>query len=79
MGLRYMEVNDYLPTGVRILSSEVEEKKEPIITEMCDVCGKDWIAPIPRYEFVSSKGITYVIRCHPQCNPLALIKRLGLC
>ena len=24
MGLRYMEVNDYLPTGVRILSSEEE-------------------------------------------------------
>lgn len=57
----------------------VEEKKEPVITEMCDVCGKDGIAPIPRYKFVSSKGITYVIRCHPQCNPLALIKRLGLC
>jgi len=22
MGLRYMEVNDYLPTGIRVLSSD---------------------------------------------------------
>ena len=29
MGLRYMEVNDYLPMGIRILSSEVEGKREP--------------------------------------------------
>lgn len=56
-----------------------ENKKELVITEMCDVCGGDCIAPIPRYSYVSSKGITYVIRCHPQCNPLALIKRLDLC
>ena len=57
----------------------VEEKKEPVITEMCDVCGRDCIAPIPRYSYISPKGITYVIRCHLQCNPLALIKRLDLC
>ncbi|MBU5317589.1 BREX-1 system adenine-specific DNA-methyltransferase PglX [Clostridium bornimense] len=29
MALRYMEVNDYLPSGIRILSSSVEEKTEP--------------------------------------------------
>ncbi|MDM0493533.1 BREX-1 system adenine-specific DNA-methyltransferase PglX [Clostridium perfringens] len=29
MGLRYMEVNEYLPSGIRILSSEVEGKSEP--------------------------------------------------
>lgn len=29
MGIRYMEVNDYLPSGIRILSSEVEGKLEP--------------------------------------------------
>lgn len=29
MGLRYMEVNEYLPTGLRVLSSEVEGKTEP--------------------------------------------------
>lgn len=56
-----------------------KEKEEPVITEMCDVCGKDEIAPIPRYKFISSNGITYVIRHHSQCNPLDLIKRLGLC
>lgn len=34
MGIRYMEVNDYLPSGIRVLSSEVEGKMEP------DVLGK---------------------------------------
>ena len=38
MGLRYMEVNDYLPTGVRILSSEVEGKKEPdVLTKVSEI------------------------------------------
>ena len=38
MGLRYMEVNDYLPTGVRILSSEVKEKKEPdVLTKVSEI------------------------------------------
>ena len=58
---------------------ESEKKKEPVITEMCDICGKDEIAPIPRYKFISSNGVTYVIRHHSRCNPLDLIKRLGLC
>ncbi|MBD5638193.1 BREX-1 system adenine-specific DNA-methyltransferase PglX [Clostridium botulinum] len=29
MGLRYMEVNEYLPSGIRMLSSELEGKTEP--------------------------------------------------
>ncbi|WP_066893476.1 BREX-1 system adenine-specific DNA-methyltransferase PglX [Clostridium nigeriense] len=38
MGLRYMEVNDYLPSGIRILSSEIEEKKEPdVLTKISEV------------------------------------------
>jgi type I restriction-modification system DNA methylase subunit len=38
MGLRYMEVNDYLPTGVRVLSSEVEGKVEPdVLTKISEV------------------------------------------
>lgn len=38
MGLRYMEVNDYLPTGVRILSSEEEGKKEPdVLSKVNDI------------------------------------------
>lgn len=37
MGLRYMEVNDYLPSGIRILSSEVEGKKEPdVLTKISE-------------------------------------------
>lgn len=38
MGLRYMEVNDYLPTGIRILSSEIAEKKEPdVLTKVSEI------------------------------------------
>lgn len=38
MGLRYMEVNDYLPSGIRILSSEIEGKKEPdVLTKISEV------------------------------------------
>jgi hypothetical protein len=34
IAIRFMEVNDYLPTGVRVLSSETEGKIEPdIVTE----------------------------------------------
>lgn len=29
IALRYMEVNDYLPTGIRVLSSEISGKSEP--------------------------------------------------
>ncbi len=38
MGLRYMEVNDYLPSGIRVLSSEVEGKIEPdVLTRVSEV------------------------------------------
>lgn len=38
MGLRFMEVNEYLPTGVRILSSEDEGKSEPdVLTKINDI------------------------------------------
>ena len=38
MGLRYMEVNDYLPTGIRVLSSIVEGKTEPdVLTRVSEV------------------------------------------
>ncbi|MBU3210062.1 BREX-1 system adenine-specific DNA-methyltransferase PglX [Clostridium algidicarnis] len=38
MGLRYMEVNEYLPTGVRVLSSEVQGKTEPdVLTRVSEV------------------------------------------
>ncbi|MBM6820687.1 BREX-1 system adenine-specific DNA-methyltransferase PglX [Clostridium saudiense] len=38
MGLRFMEVNEYLPTGVRILSSEDEGKTEPdVLTKINDI------------------------------------------
>ena len=38
IAIRYMEVNDYLPTYTRVLSSEIEGKIEPdIITEAFDI------------------------------------------
>ena len=38
IAIRYMEVNDYLPTRTRVLSSEIEGKIEPdIITEALDL------------------------------------------
>ena len=38
MGLRFMEVNEYLPTGVRIISSEDEGKIEPdVLTNINDI------------------------------------------
>ncbi|MDU1604743.1 MAG: BREX-1 system adenine-specific DNA-methyltransferase PglX [Clostridium sp.] len=38
MGLRYMEVNDYLPSGIRVLSSKVEGKTEPdVLTRVSEV------------------------------------------
>ncbi|MBR6610818.1 MAG: hypothetical protein IKK93_01075 [Campylobacter sp.] len=55
------------------------EKTEPLLTEVCDICGRDCVAPIPRYNYVSPKGTTFVIRHHPQCNPLFLVERLKLC
>ena len=38
IAIRYMEVNDYLPSRTRVLSSELEGKTEPdIITEALDL------------------------------------------
>lgn len=38
MGLRYMEVNEYLPSGLRILSSETEGKTEPdVLSKISEV------------------------------------------
>ena len=34
IAIRYMEVNDYLPTRIRVLSSETAGKKEPDIITM---------------------------------------------
>ncbi|BDR69749.1 class I SAM-dependent DNA methyltransferase [Clostridium tetani] len=38
MALRYMEVNKYIPSGIRVLSSEVEGKVEPdVLTRVSEV------------------------------------------
>lgn len=59
MGLRYMEVNEYLPSGVRVLSSEFEGKTEPDIltrvSEVIDELNKD--AKIKDNQFLNPEEI----------------------
>ena len=59
-------------------NSSAEIKSESVITEMCDVCGKDWPAPIPRFRYVDKRGLTFVIRHCPGCNPQLVLKRIGI-
>ena len=46
-----------------------KEKEINITTEMCDVCGKDCEAPIPRSKYLTKSGIKFIIRHHKECNP----------
>lgn len=48
-----------------------------ILTEMCDVCGKDCVAPIPRFSYMSQSGVVYVIRHHTNCDPYIALRRIG--
>ncbi|MBC2579371.1 BREX-1 system adenine-specific DNA-methyltransferase PglX [Clostridium sp. DJ247] len=41
IALRYMEINDYLPSHIRVLSSEVEGKSEPDIIKYYNESGLD--------------------------------------
>ena len=59
-------------------SGSAESKPEPVITEMCDVCGKDWPTPIPRFQCTDKWGTVFVIRCCPNCDPRLGLKRIGI-
>ena len=79
MGLRYMEVNDYLPSGIRILSSSVEGKVEPdVLSKVSDIIEELSLNGEEIYELLDS-GTTndrekaYRIILVKQCNELGKI------
>ncbi len=79
MGLRYMEVNDYLPTGIRILSSSIEGKVEPdVLSKVSDIIEELSLNSEEIYELLDS-GTTsdrekaYRIILVKQCNELGKI------
>lgn len=81
MGLRYMEVNDYLPSGIRILSSETEGKKEPdVLSRVSEIIEELELSNKAEeiYELLDS-GVTsdrekaYRIILVKQCNELGKI------
>ncbi|WP_368243908.1 BREX-1 system adenine-specific DNA-methyltransferase PglX [Clostridium tertium] len=79
MGLRYMEVNDYLPSGIRILSSEVEGKKEPdALTRVSEIIDELNLNANEIYDLLDSGNTldrekAYRIILVKQCNELGKI------
>lgn len=79
MGLRYMEVNGYLPTGVRILSSEVEGKKEPdVLTKVSEIIDELNLNTNEIYDLLDTgdtldREKAYRIILVKQCNELGKI------
>ncbi|WP_434293323.1 BREX-1 system adenine-specific DNA-methyltransferase PglX [Clostridium botulinum] len=79
MGLRYMEVNEYLPTGVRVLSSEVEGKTEPdVLTRVSEVIDELGLNAEYIYELLDSgktedREEAYKHILVRQCNELGKI------
>ena len=79
MGLRYMEVNEYLPSGVRILSSEDKEKKEPdVLTKVSDIIDELELNAEEVYDLLDSgktddREKAYRIILVKQCNELGKI------
>ena len=79
MGLRYMEVNDYLPSGVRILSSEVKEKKEPdVLTKVSEIIDELSLNANEIYDLLDTgdtldREKAYRIILVKQCNELGKI------
>lgn len=79
MGLRYMEVNEYLPSGVRILSSEDKEKKEPdVLTKVSEIIDELELNAEEVYDLLDSgktddREKAYRIILVKQCNELGKI------
>ena len=76
MGLRYMEVNDYLPTGVRILSSEIEGKKEPdVLIKVSEIIDELGLNADEIYNLLdeNEREKAYRIILVKQCNELGKI------
>ncbi|NFG40379.1 BREX-1 system adenine-specific DNA-methyltransferase PglX [Clostridium botulinum] len=79
MGLRYMEVNDYLPTGVRILSSSIEGKIEPdVLTKVSEIIDELELNANEIYDLLDTgdtldREKAYRIILVKQCNELGKI------
>ena len=79
IGLRYMEVNDYLPSGVRILSSEVEGKNEPdVLTKVSEIIDELELNANEIYDLLDTgnnldREKAYRIILVKQCNELGKI------
>ena len=79
MGLRYMEVNEYLPSGIRILSSEDKEKKEPdVLTKVSEIIDELELNAEEIYNLLDSgktddREKAYRIILVKQCNELGKI------
>lgn len=79
MGLRYMEVNEYLPSGVRILSSVDKEKKEPdVLTKVSEIIDELELNAEEIYNLLDSgktddREKAYRIILVKQCNELGKI------
>ncbi|KRU27602.1 restriction endonuclease [Clostridium sporogenes] len=79
MALRYMEVNEYLPSGIRVLSSEVEGKTEPdVLTRVTDVIDELKLNAEYIYELLDSgktedREEAYKHILVKQCNELGKI------
>ena len=79
MGLRYMEINEYLPSGVRVLSSEVEGKTEPdVLTRVSEVIDELGLNAEYIYELLDSgktedREEAYKHILVRQCNELGKI------
>lgn len=59
-------------------NSFTKTKQEPVVTEMCDVCGRDWPAPIPRFRYITKDKVVFVIRHCPYCDPWLRLKKIGV-
>ncbi|MDU1228905.1 MAG: BREX-1 system adenine-specific DNA-methyltransferase PglX [Clostridium sp.] len=79
MGLRYMEVNDYLPSGIRTLSSSVEGKVEPdVLSKVSDIIEELNLNGEDIYNLLDTGNTTdrekaYRIILVKQCNELGKI------
>ncbi len=79
MGLRYMEVNEYLPSGIRILSSEVEGKSEPdVLSKVSEIIDELELNGEEIYALLDSgknedREKAYRIILVKQCNELGKI------
>ncbi len=79
MGLRYMEVNDYLPTGIRVLSSEDEGKREPdVLSNVSEIIDELELNANEIYDLLDTGNTidrekAYRIILVKQCNELGNI------